>query len=149
VGFPDALREEFVFWRGCRERLRADGFIRVNFGEDKIVIKLTAFLTRKPGLSHEQFSAYWRDKHAPLVQSLAPFKSLVRRYVQLRPVEGVPNGLPLARYDGIAEIWFDNLRDVFELIRNEHFLSVVTKDEENFLDGSRREIFISQETAII
>jgi uncharacterized protein (TIGR02118 family) len=113
------------------------------------VIKLTAFLTRKPGLSLEQFSAYWRDKHAPLVQSLAPFKSLVRRYVQLRPVEDVPNGLPLARYDGIAEIWFDNVSDVFELIGNEHFLSVVTKDEENFLDGSRREIFISQETAII
>jgi uncharacterized protein (TIGR02118 family) len=121
----------------------------MNSGEEIIVIKLTAFLTRKPGLSQEQFSAYWRDKHAPLVQSLAPFKSLVRRYVQQRPAEGVPDRLPLAPYDGIAEIWFDNLSDAFALIGNEDFLSVVTKDEENFLDRSRREIFISQETAMI
>jgi len=113
------------------------------------VIKLTAFLTRRPDLSQEEFSAYWRDKHAPLVQSLAPFKLLVRRYVQQRPAEGVPNRLPLAPYDGIAEIWFDNLSDVFELIGSEQFLSAVTKDEENFLDRSRREIFISHETALI
>jgi uncharacterized protein (TIGR02118 family) len=113
------------------------------------VIKVTAFLTRKSGLSQEQFSAYWRDKHAPLVQSLALFKSLVRRYVQQRPAEGVPDQLPLAPYDGIAEIWFDNLSDVLQLIGNEPFLSVVTKDEENFLDRSRTAIFVSQETAII
>jgi uncharacterized protein (TIGR02118 family) len=113
------------------------------------LIKLTAFLTRKPGLNQEQFSAYWRDKHAPLVKSLAPFNSLVRRYVQQHPAEGVPTRLPLAPYDGIAEIWFDNLSDTFKLIGNEDFLSVVTKDEENFLDKSRREIFISQETTMI
>jgi uncharacterized protein (TIGR02118 family) len=114
----------------------------------EIVIKVTAFLTRRPDLSQEQFSAYWRDKHAPLVLSLGPFTSLVRRYVQQRPVEGVPNQLPLVPYDGIAELWFDNLGDVLKLLGHELFLSVVAKDEEHFLDRSRTAIFISQETAI-
>ena len=113
------------------------------------MIKLTAFLTRRPDLSQEQFSTYWRDEHAPLVLSLAPFTPLVRRYVQQRPAEGVPNQLPLAPYDGIAELWFDNLSDAFTLINHEPFLSEVAKDEENFLDRSRTAIFISHETAII
>jgi uncharacterized protein (TIGR02118 family) len=123
--------------------------IRIKSGEEIIVIKVTAFLTRKPDLSQEQFSAYWRDTHAPLVLSLAPFTSLVRRYVQQRPAEGVSNQLPLAPYDGIAEIWCDNLSDVLNLIGNELFLSLVAKDEENFLDRSRTAIFMSHETAIV
>jgi uncharacterized protein (TIGR02118 family) len=123
--------------------------MRINSGDEKIVIKMTAFLTRKPDLSQEQFSAYWRNKHASLVLSLAPFTSLVRRYVQQRPAEGVSNQLPLAPHDGIAEIWFDNLSDFLKLIGNELFLSVVAKDKENFLDRSRTAIFISQETVIV
>ena len=124
-------------------------FITMNSEEDIIVIKLTAFLSRRPDLSQEQFSAYWREKHAPLVLSLAPFRSLVRRYLQQRPAEDVPKQLPLAPYDGIAELWFDNLGDVLKLLGHELFLSVVAKDEENFLDRSKTTIFMSQETVII
>jgi uncharacterized protein (TIGR02118 family) len=131
------------------DRCRASNPIRINSGDEKIVIKVTAFLTRKPGLSQEQFSAHWRDKHAPLVLSLAPFTSLVRRYVQQRSAEGVSNQLPLAPYDGIAELWFDNLGDALKLFGHELFRSVVAKDEENFLDRSRTAIFISQETVIV
>jgi len=130
------------------DQCRASNLIGINSGEERIVIKLTAFLTRKPDLSEEQFSAYWREKHAPLVLSLAPFTSLVRRYIQQRPAEGVSNQLPLVPYDGIAELWFDNLGDVLKLLGHELFLSVVAMDEENFLDRSRTAIFISQETAI-
>jgi uncharacterized protein (TIGR02118 family) len=113
------------------------------------LIKVSVFLTRRPDLSHEQFSTYWREKHAPLALSLAPFKSHVRRYIQQRPAEGVPNQLPLAPYNGIAEMWFDNLSDVLKVIGNELFHSVVEKDEENFLDKSRTVIFISEETAMV
>ena len=113
------------------------------------MIKVSVFLIRRPDLSHEQFSTYWREKHAPLALSLAPFKSHVRRYIQQRPAEGVPNQLPLAPYDGIAEVWFDNLSDALKLIGNEPFHSVVAKDEENFLDKSRTAIFISEETAMV
>jgi hypothetical protein len=80
---------------------------------------------------------------------LAPFKSHARRYIQQRPAEGVPNQLPLAPYDGIAEVWFDNLSDVLKVIGNELFHAVVANDEENFLDKSRTVIFISEETAMV
>jgi uncharacterized protein (TIGR02118 family) len=97
-----------------KDRCRAGNLTRIDSGDEDFLIKVTAFLTRKPDLSQEQFSAYWREKHTPLVLSLAPFTSLVRRYVQQRPAEGVTNQLPLAPYDGIAELWFDNLGDVLK-----------------------------------
>jgi uncharacterized protein (TIGR02118 family) len=121
----------------------------MNSGEEIIVIKVSVFLTHRPDLSHEQFSAYWREKHAPLALSLGPLRSLARRYVQQRPAERVPNQLPLAPSDGIAEVWFDNLDDALKLLGHELFLSVIAKDEENFLDRSRTAIFISEETKII
>jgi hypothetical protein len=85
----------------------------------------------------------------PLALSLAPLRSLARHYVQQRSAEGVPNQLPLAPYDGIAEVWFDNLDDALKLLGHELFLSVIAKDEENFLDRSRTTIFISEETKVI
>jgi hypothetical protein len=34
------------------------------------MINVSVFLTRRPDLTHEQFSQCWRDKHAPLLMSL-------------------------------------------------------------------------------
>ena len=45
------------------------------------MIKLTFCLRRKPGLSWDEFSNYWREVHAPLVKSHANALG-VRRYVQ-------------------------------------------------------------------
>jgi hypothetical protein len=61
------------------------------------VIKVSAFLTRRPGLTHEQFSQYWKDKHASLVMSLDSFTSSVRRYIQQHSVDKVPGAFPIAR----------------------------------------------------
>ena len=142
----------FIYWMAVTvtaDRCRASNLTRIDSGNEDVVIKVSVFLIRRPDLSHEQFSTYWREKHAPLALSLAPFKTHVRRYIQQRRAEGVPDQLPLAPYDGIAEVWFDNLSDALKLIGNELFHSVVAKDEENFLDKSRTAIFISEETAMV
>ncbi len=46
------------------------------------MIKMTILLRRKPEISHEEFVAYHRNKHAPLFSSLTEVKQHVRRYVQ-------------------------------------------------------------------
>jgi hypothetical protein len=48
--------------------------------------KLTYCLRRKPGMTWEEFSDYWRNVHAPLVAKLA---DLVRRRVGGRLSERV------------------------------------------------------------
>ncbi|PCG14285.1 MULTISPECIES: EthD domain-containing protein [Sphingomonas] len=45
------------------------------------MIKMIFCLHRLPGLSREDFQLYWRERHAPLVQEVAPILR-IRRYVQ-------------------------------------------------------------------
>ena len=102
------------------------------------MIKVTAFLTRRPGLAQEQFIQYWKDEHAPLVMSLDSFKSHVRHYTQQHPLNNVPGGLPIVPYDGVAELWFDNLSSAMTTFSHPDYASIVAKDEENFLDRTKR-----------
>jgi hypothetical protein len=47
------------------------------------LIKIVFCLARLPALSVEEFHAYWRDQHAPLVREAAPLLR-IRRYTQSR-----------------------------------------------------------------
>ena len=46
------------------------------------MIKFTILLRRKPPMTHDEFVAYHRDKHAPLFSALPAVRQHVRRYVQ-------------------------------------------------------------------
>jgi len=67
------------------------------------MIKTLGILKRKEGVTREQFLKHWKEVHAPLFLS----KNIpgVRRYVQNHAVSGVDNSI-----DGIAEIWWDDLK---------------------------------------
>ena len=52
------------------------------------MVKYIICATRKAGLSHEEFSAYWRNHHGPLVRSVPEFARYVRKYVQCHLVKG-------------------------------------------------------------
>jgi uncharacterized protein (TIGR02118 family) len=89
------------------------------------VIKLVFSLRRRPEMSREDFQAYWRDQHAPLVASHA--KTLrIRRYVQTHArASDVAAAQSAARssqpdfYDGQAELWWDSLEDVLAAASSE------------------------------
>lgn len=78
------------------------------------MICLSIALTRLPHLTREAFLAYWRDQHAPLVTALATDLG-IRRYVQLHGLveadldAATPAPPAGAAYDGVAEVWFDDL----------------------------------------
>src|ERR1700758_5087651 len=72
------------------------------------MIKSVSLLTRKAGLSHEQFVKHWLEGHAPL----APAVPGLRRYVQAPIVgERTRPGIPATdvEVDGVAETWYDDL----------------------------------------
>ena len=71
------------------------------------MIKTIGLLTRKDGLTHEQFVAHWQEVHAPLALAVPG----VRRYVQSHIVgERTRPDIPAAdvEIDGIAELWYDD-----------------------------------------
>jgi uncharacterized protein (TIGR02118 family) len=113
------------------------------------MIKVSVFLTRRPDLTHDQFSQYWKDKHASLLMSLESFTSAVPRYIQQHSVNNVPGGLPITPYDGVAEVWFDDLSSVLTTFAHKDYASIVAEDEENFLDRTKTAIFLSSETQMI
>jgi uncharacterized protein (TIGR02118 family) len=71
------------------------------------MIKTISLLTRKQGLSREEFVKHWLEVHAPLAHAVPG----VRRYVQSHIVEerGRPD-IPMTdvEIDGIAELWYDD-----------------------------------------
>ena len=71
------------------------------------MIKSISLLTRKDGLTHEQFVRHWVDIHAPLAHAVPG----LRRYVQSHIVEERRRpDIPAldVEVDGVAELWYDD-----------------------------------------
>lgn len=122
------------------------------------MVKLTFCLRRRPEMSWEQFSDYWRDVHAPLVAARAEVLG-IRRYVQLRTAQ-LPevhagfrrrnDGSP-EPFDGVAELWFDSLDAVIRPTTDEarQASAELLADERNFIDLANSPIWIGEETVIV
>lgn len=96
------------------------------------MVKYFGLLKRKPGLTHEQFLKHWTEVHAPLALKYAP---RLRKYVQNHGVQ-----LPGVEfeYDGIAELWFDDVESAlgFEKWLRSEQGRVAREDGKLFVGGS-------------
>lgn len=116
------------------------------------MITLTFCLRRLPGLSAAEFRAYWREKHAPLVEEVAGDLGL-RRYEQLHTVETPLNavlassrGGPEA-YDGVALLSYDSLEAVADAATTPAGRAAgrrLLADERAFIDLARSPIFLAE-----
>lgn len=72
------------------------------------MIKSIGLLTRRDGLSHQDFVQHWFEVHAPLAHAVPG----VRRYVQSHILgERTRADIPTTdiEIDGIAELWYDDV----------------------------------------
>ncbi len=113
------------------------------------MIKFTILLRRHPALSHEAFVTYHRQNHAPLFRDLAEVRQHVRRYVQCHTVPLSLPGLPPVRFDGITELWFDDVEALRAVFTAPSYLDVIRPDEAKFLDLAACEFVLSEETVIL
>ncbi|HVZ07583.1 EthD family reductase [Rhodopila sp.] len=72
------------------------------------MIKMLALLTRKEGITHEEFVKHWYEIHGPLAHAVPG----IRRYVQShiigsRSRPDIPD--TDVEVDGIAELWYDDM----------------------------------------
>jgi uncharacterized protein (TIGR02118 family) len=75
------------------------------------MIKVLGLLTRRDGISHEDFVRHWFDTHGPLAHAVPG----IRRYVQshitgTRTRPDIPE--TDVEVDGIAELWYDDLESM-------------------------------------
>ncbi|MCB2059367.1 MAG: EthD domain-containing protein [Novosphingobium sp.] len=77
------------------------------------MFKQVCLLTRRPGMSMEEFKDYYENVHAPLLATMMPqARRYVRRFVQ---PEGNPlaGSMPEVPFDCLMELWWDS-REEFE-----------------------------------
>src|SRR5260370_32595057 len=101
------------------------------------MIKLVYCITKKPGMTDEEFFHYWEHVHGPIGARIPG----VRRFVQSHRVH-VPGDVRGADYDGMAELWFDDMEALLEARRSAEWRGS-TKGGEKLLYLSTMAFFFS------
>jgi len=111
------------------------------------VIKLFAFLKRKPALSHEAFCEYWQAVHAPVVLGAQPLARYVRRYVQNHAImDPAISGFPVADFDGVAELWLENVEDLTAVLESPSYRDVIAPSIDRIADRAGTIVVAAEES---
>ena len=113
--------------------------------------RLVAILSRKPGMSDADFRDYYENRHAPLIRSILPHGVEYRRtYVEPATLFGgsmsSPGDTPTLDFDVITMLTFPD-DAIYSAARaalgSPENQARIGADEENFLDRSKKRIFIT------
>lgn len=110
------------------------------------MVKFTILLRKREDISHDEFVAYHKNKHAPLFNSLPEVQVNVRKYVQCHTLSAPLPGMPPPAYDGITELWFDDVTDIGKVFAAERYMVLIRPDEEKFLNLSGCGFLVCTET---
>ena len=106
------------------------------------MIKLVYCISKKRGLTDEQFFHYWSNVHASIGARIPGLRKLVQSHRRT-----VPGDSYEADYDGVAELWFDNMESMLAARGSEEW-KASTADEANFVDHTRAAYLITEEHVI-
>ena len=112
------------------------------------VIKFTILLKRKIGTTIEQFVDHHQHRHARLFMSVPVVKETVRRYIQQHALDVALPGMPPRKYDGITELWFDDVDSLGRCFSDAEYLQKIRPDEESFLDVHGCDFIVSNENQV-
>lgn len=112
--------------------------------------KLIYCIRKRDDISHEEFYEYWRGNHAQLFMKVAADLGAVRYIQSHTTLDDINRGFVEGRgflppYDGVTEIWFDDVPD-FET--NTETLAMLAEDEEKIADPSGCCVFMTEEHVI-
>jgi uncharacterized protein (TIGR02118 family) len=107
------------------------------------MIKLVYCITKKAGMTDDEFFRYWKDVHGPIGARIPGLRRLVQSRRLILPEDRRPPD-----YDGMAELWFDDVKDLL-LARRSPEWKAATDDEVNFIDHCKVAYFVSEERAIL
>jgi uncharacterized protein (TIGR02118 family) len=106
------------------------------------MIKFIGLLTRKDGMSVDDFQRYWREVHGPLMAKVPG----IRRYIQSHALPETYEAANPPAYDGLAEAWFDSV-EAYESARRSREWQAGAADAANFIGSS--DTLLTREEAIV
>jgi len=92
------------------------------------MIKLAYCFTKKAGLSDDEFFRYWKNIHGPIGARIPQLRKLVQSHRLT-----VPGDKHKADYDGMAELWFDDVEALLAALQSPEW-AASSEDESNFID---------------
>ena len=107
------------------------------------MIKLVYCITKKAGMTEEDFFRYWQNVHGPIGARIPQ----LRRLIQSRTMT-VPGDQYRPDYDGMAELWFDDV-DALLSARQSSEWKASSEDEANFIDHNKVAYFVTEEHVIL
>ena len=112
------------------------------------MIKFTILLVRNATLSHAEFVEHHKCIHADLFMSISVVRDTVRRYVQQHAIPVTLPGMPSVKYDGITELWFDDVEALARCFSDAEYLERIRPDEASFLELSKCDFVVSTENVV-
>lgn len=106
------------------------------------MIKALTWLSRKPGMSIEDFRTYWREEHPKVVTRLPGLVA----YNQ-NPANDIGASRGQRFCDGVAETWWEDL-ETLRSHRDTDALAALMADEAEFIDPDRRHTVLVDEVVI-
>ena len=106
------------------------------------MIKLVYCISKKPGLSDEEFFRYWKEVHAPIGSRIPG----VRKFVQSRRL-ALPGDAHAHDFDGMVELWFDDVPALLAARQSPEWKQS-TEDELNFINHDNVAYFVTEEHVV-
>jgi uncharacterized protein (TIGR02118 family) len=107
------------------------------------VIKLVYCISKKRGLTDEEFFQYWLNVHAPIGARIPGLRKLVQSHRVTVPGDQFPPD-----YDAVAELWFDNVESMLAARGSDEWKES-TADEANFVDYAKVAYLLTEEHVIL
>ncbi|KAI2472821.1 EthD domain-containing protein [Annulohypoxylon bovei var. microspora] len=101
------------------------------------LVKITFFMKKKDGISHEEFHKYWSEEHSKIFLSVPIIRRNLVKYSQFhsdKSVDLTGFGVNMIGYDGGASMWANSLEELLAIFTDEEYLKTVVPDEEKFFN---------------
>jgi hypothetical protein len=112
-----------------------------------MAVKLIALLTRKEGLTPDEFYEHWEQRHAPLILGTPELARHIVRYEQLRPSEHAA-WMKMGHFDGVTIQWLEGPESMDAFIAEPKYAELIAPDERAFLDTDKLVVFVSDEPLV-
>jgi EthD domain len=107
-------------------------------------LKLFGLIPRRPDFTAQQFHDYYRHPHGTIGRNI----SIMRGYVQSHRIHTDHLGPSQNRFDAVAEVWLDNVKDAVGFREEPIMVKYLIEDELKFIDMDKLRFLIADEEVL-
>jgi uncharacterized protein (TIGR02118 family) len=108
------------------------------------MVKVFALLPRRTDVTEDYFHKHWAGPHAELALRI----TTIKRYVQSHRVAQTVSNLGTAPYEGIAEVWFNDVATGAAMGDDPNYANYAHLDEPNFIDTENLAFLMTAEHVV-